>query len=81
MQAPPSKKQKLEVGSPSSESLPQESCDVGTSHEKGAIGEKVVSQENSTTDSHLGHVMEKDVGITEYISPHLPGFFAILKQR
>lgn len=71
--APPSKKQKLESTLPEA-SL--EECGASARHEEA--GEVMESQTKSTNNHH---VMEKDVGITEYISPQLPGFFAILKQR
>ena len=67
--APPVKKQKLEC-------LPKTSLEECDSHEEaGEVGSQAV-----TANNHH-HVMEKDVGITEYFSPQLPGFFAILKQR
>ena len=69
--APPLKKQKLEGSVP--EASLQE-CDVAASH--GEDG----GQESQQSTNNNYHVMEKDVGITEYVSPK-PGFFAILKQR
>ena len=75
--APSLKKQKLEGSLP--EGSAEEECDSSSAdggHDES--GEK----ESQTKDSNShGHVMEKDVGITEYIAPQLPGFFAILKQR
>jgi hypothetical protein len=76
MEAPPLKKQKLES------SLPEasiEECDPSTGGDHGGSGD-MEGQTKDSTDGHR-HVMEKDVGITEYIAPQLPGFFAILKQR
>ena len=67
--APPSKRQKLESSHPEAS---VEECDESGRHEEP--GECQIT-------NNPGHVMEKDVGITEYISPQLPGFFAILKQR
>ena len=66
--APPLKKQKLE-------GLPE------ASPEECARHEEAIEVESQTTSTNDHHVMEKDVGITEYFSPQLPGFFAILKQR
>ena len=83
--APPLKKQKLESSLPEA-SL--EECDgSGGSHAEAGGGKMeeegraCQTQSNSTNNRDHHHVMERDVGITECISPQLPGFFAILKQR
>lgn len=74
--APPLKKQKLEGSLP--EASAEEECDASADGGHDESGE--MEGETKGSDDHR-HVMEKDVGITEYIAPQLPGFFAILKQR
>ena len=66
---PPTKKQKLEdTVYNQSEPLQSESSTL----------EKDEESQSAVAGCYL---MEKDVGITEYMSPQRPGFFAILKQR
>ena len=69
-QSPPAKRQRLEETIQTSKEVSQPDCEASTTKEDA----------ESRNNSHL-HLMENDVGITEYISPQLPGFFAILKQR
>lgn len=66
---PPAKKQKVE-DTVSNECEPHQS-------------ESSTLEKDGESQSVVGgcHLMEKDVGITEYMSPQRPGFFAILKQR
>ena len=75
--APPLKKQKLEGSLP--EGSAEEECDPSSAD--GGQDEPGEKESQTKDSSSHGHVMEKDVGITEYIAPQLPGFFAILKQR
>ena len=67
---PAKKKQKLEE---TASSVSEVSC----SEISVAAGGEGYSTESGPSQ----HLMETDVGITEYISPQHPGFFAILKQR
>ena len=45
--------------------------------------EPLQSEKDGESQSAVGgcYLIEKDVGITEYMSPQQTGFFAILKQR
>ena len=49
---------------------------------ENGVGEESLCKKNCTADSELSDFLsETDVGITEYTSVDLPGFFAIFKQR
>lgn len=72
-ECPPAKKQKVEGPISTDNEHPQTGLDAASSQDKE--GEK------SLSDDDASYLMEKDVGVTEYVSPQLPGFFGILKQR
>ena len=72
-ECPPAKKQKVEGPISTGNEHPQTGLDAASSQDKE--GEK------SLSDDDASYLMEKDVGVTEYVSPQLPGFFGILKQR
>ena len=68
---PPAKKPKTEETT-AVDAAPQQEVNSST------VTDGEEERESQDGDQTL---MEKDVGITEYISPQHPGFFAILKQR
>lgn len=76
---PPPKRQKVEEDVQAIQESSSSVSSVANTHEGDSEANRLRKEYSDPLAQRL--LMEKDVGITEYICPKLPGFFAILKQR
>lgn len=76
---PPPKRQKVEEVVPAIQESSSSVSSVANTHKGDSEADRLQREDSDPLTQRL--LMEKDVGITEYICPKLPGFFAILKQR